>query len=268
MALHARARRRERHAAVGAGADEGGAARRSALIATAAGGNEFLVIVPNSIAAGSKLTKASFVTKDALAASDTNYVTFGLVNKQTGAGTQVLVDDAAAANSTKVTGGSALVAYTKRDLTLVTLTIGTERDVTGGHTLQFILTVGRHAGEHAAELLADPGVHLHQLIERRSTAGRGRIGGAGSWATRIGIQFASPAPDNRDWMFRDLVRTARFGSADNAADNKPPPLGRGRLAHRRLRPGGDREVPADLGGDSTSSAAPARPTRSSASRRR
>src|SRR4051794_11483468 len=42
--------------------------------------------------------------------------------------------------------------------------------------------------------------------------------------SRIGIQFASPAPDNRDWMFRDLVRTARFGSAANAADNSPPPL--------------------------------------------
>lgn len=42
--------------------------------------------------------------------------------------------------------------------------------------------------------------------------------------SRIGIQFASPAPDNRDWMFRDLVRTARFGSAASASDNNPPPL--------------------------------------------
>lgn len=110
-------------------------------IATAAGANEFLVSVPSSIAAGSKLTKARFVTKDALTASDTNYVKFGLVNKQTGAGTQVLVDDTLAANSTKVTGGSALVAYAGRDLTLATLTVGTERDVTGGHTLQFLATV-------------------------------------------------------------------------------------------------------------------------------
>jgi hypothetical protein len=102
-------------------------------------------------------------------------VKFGVINKQTGAGAQVLVDDTAAANSTKATGGTALAAYTGRDLTLVTLSGGTERDVSGGNS-------------------------------------------------RLGIQFASPSPDNRDWMFRDLVRTARFGSAANASDNTPPPL--------------------------------------------
>ena len=117
-------------------------------IATSAGSTVFCAIVPNTVAAGSKLTKVSFVTKDALAADDTNSVKFGLGNKQTGAGTQTLVDITAAANSTKVTGGSALVAYTKRDLTLVTLTGGTERDVTGGHVLELTFTVvGTLGGE-------------------------------------------------------------------------------------------------------------------------
>lgn len=110
-------------------------------IATAAGANEFTLTVPKTVAAGSKLTNVRFVNKDALTASDANYVKFGVINKQTGAGAQVLVDDTAAANSTKATGGTALAAYTGRDLTLVTLTGGTERDVSGGHTLQILLTV-------------------------------------------------------------------------------------------------------------------------------
>lgn len=50
----------------------------------------------------------SFVTKDALAKNDTNYISFGVVNK-----TQSLtvVDSTGAANTTKATGGQALTAY-------------------------------------------------------------------------------------------------------------------------------------------------------------
>jgi hypothetical protein len=102
---------------------------------------KFTLRVPTQIGTGT-ITKVSFVAKDALAASDTNYVKWKVVNKgAAGAGTQVLVDDTAASNTTKVTGGTALAAYTPRDLTLATLTIGTERDVTGGDVLEITLTV-------------------------------------------------------------------------------------------------------------------------------
>lgn len=111
-------------------------------IATAAGATAFNLIVPSSIAAGSKLTSVRFVTKDGLAASDTNYITFGLINKgANGALGQILADAANNANSTKLTGGTALSAYVPRGLVLVTLTVGTERDVTGGDVLELTLTV-------------------------------------------------------------------------------------------------------------------------------
>lgn len=65
------------------------------------------------------ISKISFVPGTSIAASDTDYWTFGVVNKgAAGSGTTVVVDGTAAANSTKVTGGSALTANVKRDLTL------------------------------------------------------------------------------------------------------------------------------------------------------
>lgn len=110
-------------------------------VATAAGDTLITLQVPKEIAAASRITNISLVFKDALAASDTNYVKFGLVNKgAAGAGTQTLVDITDAANSTKVTGGTALAAYTRRNLTLVTLSGGSERDVTGGDTLLLTIT--------------------------------------------------------------------------------------------------------------------------------
>lgn len=55
---------------------------------------------------------------DALAASDTNYITFSLTNLgQAGAGTNPMLA-ATDANTTKTTGGSAISALTKRSLTL------------------------------------------------------------------------------------------------------------------------------------------------------
>lgn len=100
-----------------------------------------IIVVPAEIAAGSKLTRATVVFNDTLAANDTNYWDFGLVNKGLAdAGTQAIVDRTAAANSTKATGGSAITARVPRDLTLATLTAGTERDVTGRHVLQFTAT--------------------------------------------------------------------------------------------------------------------------------
>jgi hypothetical protein len=58
------------------------------------------------------LNAAKIVTKDAVAANDTNYWTFALTDKgAAGAGTDKIVE-----KTTKVTGGSALVAYTALDL--------------------------------------------------------------------------------------------------------------------------------------------------------
>ena len=55
---------------------------------------------------------------DTLATSDTNYITWTVVNRgQAGAGTAAVIA-ATAANTTKVTGGSALTANTNRSLTL------------------------------------------------------------------------------------------------------------------------------------------------------
>jgi hypothetical protein len=65
-----------------------------------------------------KLIGAVFIGKDALAANDTNYITFTLTNLgQAGAGSTALLA-ATNPNTTKVTGGTALGANTRRDLTL------------------------------------------------------------------------------------------------------------------------------------------------------
>lgn len=63
------------------------------------------------------LSAVQVVAKDALAANDTNYVTFTVVNRGTGAGTTAMlaVSDA---NTTKATGGAAIAVYVKRNLTV------------------------------------------------------------------------------------------------------------------------------------------------------
>jgi hypothetical protein len=76
----------------------------------------FSVVLPDVAATVSKIT---FATKTAISTSDTDYWTFGIVNKEAGgSGTTKIVDAAAAANSTKATGGSAITGYVKRNLTL------------------------------------------------------------------------------------------------------------------------------------------------------
>lgn len=65
-----------------------------------------------------KLTQAVFSSLAALAAHDTNFITFSIVNLgQDGAGDNVMLA-ATAANTTKITGGTALTANNKRTLTL------------------------------------------------------------------------------------------------------------------------------------------------------
>jgi len=85
-----------------------------ATIATSAGNNYAFVTVPET----GTLAQALFSCVDALAANDTNYVTFSITNlTQAGAGTTVMLL-ADATNTTKATGGTALVANGKRSLFL------------------------------------------------------------------------------------------------------------------------------------------------------
>lgn len=82
------------------------------------------------------ISAISFLEGAAVAADDTNYWKWKVVNKGTGgAGTNTIVDDTNAANSTKATGGAALSANIPRALVLgVTLTHA------AGDVLEFTVT--------------------------------------------------------------------------------------------------------------------------------
>lgn len=80
-------------------------------VPTTAGTLEVTFICP---AAGT-LAGARVAFKDALAADDTNYVTYAIKNKSNSNADML---STAAVNTTKATGGSAMVAYTSRALTL------------------------------------------------------------------------------------------------------------------------------------------------------
>jgi hypothetical protein len=87
-----------------------------------------------------KLHAAVFSSLAALAAHDTNFVTFSITNLgQGGAGTAVMLA-ATDANTTKITGGTALTANAKRTLTL-TATLA-DRAVTEGDRLLIRFTAG------------------------------------------------------------------------------------------------------------------------------
>ena len=82
-------------------------------IATTGNTDEYLIA-----AATGTLKSALFSSLAALAAHDTNFVTFSITNLgQAGAGSTAMLA-ATAANTTKITGGTALSANTKRALTL------------------------------------------------------------------------------------------------------------------------------------------------------
>lgn len=84
------------------------------------------------------ITGIAFACKDAIAANDTNYWTFGVVNKgAAGNGTTAVVDAANDANSTKATGGSAITGYVKRNLTLAA---AANRVVAAGDVLEITIT--------------------------------------------------------------------------------------------------------------------------------
>lgn len=86
----------------------------SATIPTTDSNTDIYVIAPIS----GSLISADFSAVDALAASDTDYVTWTITNLgQAGAGTVAMLA-ASDANTTKATGGTAIAANTKRQLTL------------------------------------------------------------------------------------------------------------------------------------------------------
>jgi hypothetical protein len=96
--------------------------------------SSFCVIVPN---VAGVVTGARFACATDVAANDTDYWTFGLVNKgPAGTGTTKIVDSTAAANSTKATGGSAISDYVKRSLTIDTA----NDDVAAGDVLELTIT--------------------------------------------------------------------------------------------------------------------------------
>lgn len=64
------------------------------------------------------ITGAAIVVQTTVTTDDTNYYSVGVINKTTGAGTAVVVDTSAAANTSKTTGGAAFTADTLRALTL------------------------------------------------------------------------------------------------------------------------------------------------------
>jgi hypothetical protein len=92
----------------------GATASQQGATITTTSNSDVYVIAP---AAGT-LTSAVFSAVDALAASDTNYITFTITNLGTsGSGTAAMLA-ATDANTTKTTGGTALTANAARTLTL------------------------------------------------------------------------------------------------------------------------------------------------------
>lgn len=86
-------------------------------IATTSNTDEYIV-VPKS----GKVASAYFTSLASLAASDTNYVTFGITNLgKAGSGTKALLA-ATDANTTKATGGTGLTANASRSLGLTATT--------------------------------------------------------------------------------------------------------------------------------------------------
>lgn len=99
--------------AVPAGDNNADVPLNTATIATT-GNTDGYIIAPET----GSLASMDFSGLDALAASDTNYITFSVTNLgQAGAGSNPMLA-ATAANTTQTTGGSAIAANTKRALTL------------------------------------------------------------------------------------------------------------------------------------------------------
>ncbi len=104
-------------------------------IATTGNTDEYLMAAKTG-----KVVAAVFSSLASLAAHDTNFVTFLITNLgQAGAGTAEILSSAAT-NTTKITGGAALAASTKR--TLVISSTLADTAVTEGDVLRVRFTAG------------------------------------------------------------------------------------------------------------------------------
>jgi hypothetical protein len=89
------------------------ASQQGATIATTGNSDVFVIVE-----ADGTLSRADFSGTDALAASNSNYITFSITNLgQAGAGSAAMLA-ATDANTTKATGGTATTANARRSLTL------------------------------------------------------------------------------------------------------------------------------------------------------
>lgn len=96
------------------GADSPSASTLTQTIATAAGNTDLPIIAPVT----GNVAAVYFSGTDALATSDTNYITWTVTNRgQAGAGSAAVLGSTTT-NSTRATGGSAIAAETLRSLTL------------------------------------------------------------------------------------------------------------------------------------------------------
>lgn len=87
--------------------------QQGATVATT-GNSDVFVVVP----AAGRLVGVDFSGVDALAANNSNYITFSITNLGTGGSGTAAMLAATAANTTQATGGSATVANARRALTL------------------------------------------------------------------------------------------------------------------------------------------------------
>jgi len=87
--------------------------QQGATIATTGNSDVYMIVDAAGV-----LTGARFSGTDALAASDTNYITFSITNLGTGGAGSAAMLAATDANTTKTTGGTALTANAARSLTL------------------------------------------------------------------------------------------------------------------------------------------------------
>lgn len=85
------------------------------------------------------IASVRFTAKDALATSDTNYITFSLTNKGSGAGSTAVLNGTTGNNTTKATGGGALSAYTPQ--VLAANADGTHNAINRNDVLVFAATV-------------------------------------------------------------------------------------------------------------------------------
>jgi len=87
--------------------------QQGATIATTSNSDVYMIVDAAGV-----LTGARFSGTDALAASDTNYITFSITNLGTSGSGSAAMLAATDANTTKTTGGTALTANAARSLTL------------------------------------------------------------------------------------------------------------------------------------------------------